>query len=136
VTGRLEGKTAFITGSASGIVGQPAFDSIPWQYVDRAIFTARYCEAQSTGMEVATGVNDGLMVYPMPADDRLNVRLPSLLSSASELILIDASARVVRSTAVRSTPATLDVSNLEPGCYQVVLLADGTRLSKAVVIAH
>ncbi|MEO5584137.1 MAG: SBBP repeat-containing protein [Flavobacteriales bacterium] len=63
----------YFTGGASGIVGEPAFDTIPWQYVDRAIFTALFCEDIGTQVDAIVKEVPLGHVYPDPANEYLSI---------------------------------------------------------------
>ncbi|MEO8588373.1 MAG: SBBP repeat-containing protein [Flavobacteriales bacterium] len=131
----LDGGCVYFTGGASGIVGQPAFDTVPWQFVDRAIFTARFCEEVPTSIS-QVGSSDTFSVFPVPADDRLTVCSPSLMSGRTRLFLMDASARIVRTESVRGVTTSIDVAGLDPGCYQLVIEGTERRSSRTVLISR
>lgn len=63
----VENGCLYFTGGASGIVGQPAFDAIPWQYMDRAIFTARFCADQATTVAEPSH-NEEFALFPNPSN--------------------------------------------------------------------
>lgn len=105
----------YFTGGASGIVGQPAFDSIPWQYVDRAVFTAHFCEDMSTDMaEAAPGATP--LLYPNPAADRLHI---AALPANALITIMDATGRAVHHG---SAVNNVDVSTWPNGLYTLLVL--------------
>ena len=111
----------YFTGGASGIVGQPSFDLIPWQYVDRAIFTARFCEAGILAVSEANDNRGGLALYPNPASDRATLHG---VVPGSKLSITDGSGRVVLISAAQPS---LDLSGLAQGMHVVTATAkDGS----------
>ena len=105
----------YFTGAASGIVGQPAFDAIPWQYVDRAIFTARYCDL-TTGIGTAHTA-EGATLWPNPANVQLNISV----AACTTAWIIDATGRVLREVDLRSGTASIPLTDLHPGSYALRL---------------
>ena len=121
----------FFTGAASGIVGQPAFDAVPWQYTDRAIFTALFCEDLTAGIGddvAATGV---FHVFPNPATDQ--VRLMGIPNNA-QITVFDDHGRIVQRT---NNTTTLDIAALVPSMYTVrAVHASGVATYARMVIAR
>ncbi len=106
----LADECLYFTGGASGIVGQPAFDDIPWQYVDRAIFTARFCADGSTGVVQAASLGEW-SPYPIPVRDVLRW---TAFDHATNMTVQDAGGVIVMRT--RSVDR-LDVHSLPAGLY-------------------
>lgn len=131
----LEGGCLFLTGGASGIVGQPAFDDQLWQYADRAIFTALFCEETSAGVDSTEPAFD-MLIYPVPASDVLHVSLPNQAPSTTVLTVTDALGRQVIRVERGSAPFTLDISDLPGGSYFLSLRAGGTSVVRSLLIAH
>ena len=70
---------------------------------------------------------EGLLVFPNPADDRLVVEYPDGLTRVDRIELLDASGRVVRSEVPLSTGrTTIPVSDLTSGFYLVRVIAGET----------
>ncbi|MBP6697975.1 MAG: T9SS type A sorting domain-containing protein [Flavobacteriales bacterium] len=129
----LPGGCLYFTGGASGIVGQPAFDSIPWQYVDRAIFSAQFCAPLSTALPDETTTSQFLL-YPNPVADVLTVQLAHFKIADAELQLLDATGRVVQRARVRTGQQQVDVSALPTAVYQAILLQGNAVQSAQIVI--
>lgn len=129
----LGGDCLYFTGGASGIVGQPAFDLEPWQYTDRAIFTARFCEAFSTDLGPGNDV-DAVVLYPNPARGEVHIRLPNG-SRPVRLEMIDATGRRVRSE-VSSGPVRWPVDGLADGLYEIRLDPSTTARTYRLMVMH
>lgn len=130
----LDNDCLYFTGGASGIVGQPAFDAIPWQYVDRAIFTARFCAAEVMGIQEMNTTS--IKVFPVPAADMLNVELSGPLGRDTALWLVDPSGRAVKAIVPRSERTTIDVSSIPSGSYQLVCSTASGTMVRNVTVVH
>ncbi|MEO8067658.1 MAG: SBBP repeat-containing protein [Flavobacteriales bacterium] len=120
----------YFTGGASGIVGQPAFDSIPWQYTDRAIFTARFCDASPNGVADQASNAAAPPPFPNPCNGTFTLHIPQ---KAHTVTIEDAQGRVVQRVPVLSSgPTTLQIET--PGVYCVTILSDAGRVVQRVVV--
>lgn len=125
-----DGDCLYFTGGASGVVGQPAFDDIPWQYVDRAIFTASFCVDLSTTVAQASQAAH-VTLYPNPAQDRITV---SGIPSSATLMVRDATGRIIHQG---GTARTLDVANWPAGAYTLLAVDhEGKRTRAHFIVAH
>lgn len=120
----------YFTGGASGIVGQPAFDSIPWQFVDRAIFTARFCADASAAIgEASPGTRP--LLYPNPVSDRLTM---AGVPAGARITVLDATGRTVYQG---SAGNTVDASTWRPGLYTLVVLdRQGRSTREPLIVAR
>jgi hypothetical protein len=112
----LNNTCLYFTGSASGIVGQSAFDDVPWQYVDRSIFTALFCESSNVG--IAEPEPASFVIHPVPAHDQLYVDAVRVNIKAS---IIDATGRVIREVQLDPGTAQVSLSGLVAGAYALRL---------------
>lgn len=72
---------------------------------------------------------DNVTLYPMPAGDELNVDLSASDLGIDNLIIMDATGRVVNNVTVgNDTQVKLDVSAYQAGVYLINLRADGVSL--------
>ncbi len=91
---------------------------------------ANGCTANSDTLFVlSTGTasmpaGDALVIWPVPANDRVNIALPQGVAAGAWLELIDAQGRLVKRERVTSAPAALSVNGLPSGLYRV-RLSDG-----------
>lgn len=127
----VEGGCLYFTGAASGILGQPFFDDEIWQYNDRPIFTAQFCDGIATGEPPP--MNTDLAVHPNPANDLLYVRGGA--DAGAEVLVFSASGQLCLRSPL-SASGILNVSSLPPGLYQLVLPTDHQRIVKHVMIEH
>lgn len=130
----LDTDCLLFTGGASGIVGQPAFDAVPWQYVDRAIFTARFCGSIALGSTQAPPEQVDLSLRPNPACSEVYVDLLANRNPAM-VELMDASGRVLI-TVRQQGPVRMDVSGLPSGVYAINAVRDGHRMTRRLDILH
>ncbi|MEO8587891.1 MAG: SBBP repeat-containing protein [Flavobacteriales bacterium] len=104
------GGCLYFTGRASGIVGQPAFDDVLWQYTDRAIFTARLCGDISTAVEEESTNGATPLLFPNPTSGQLTI---SGAGSAT-VTIIDSHGRTVY---IGIAASIIDVSAWAEGLY-------------------
>lgn len=108
----------YFTGGASGIVGQPAFDDVPWQYDDRAIFTARFCA--DLELQIAAPVaSSRVHLFPNPATEM--IMISGLPSDVILCRIVDATGRTLHQD--RPTPS-VDVERWPAGRYTLLLLQE------------
>ena len=72
-------------------------------------------------------------IYPNPANDILNVELPSGINNA-EITIVDAVGRVVLNANVENSFANLNVSHLKEGAYFVKIAADNVVATKTLIL--
>ncbi|MBK8614609.1 MAG: T9SS type A sorting domain-containing protein [Flavobacteriales bacterium] len=83
----------------------------------------------AVGVAEETTELDRVTLYPMPAGDELNVDLSTSDLGIDNLIITDATGRVVNNVTVGSdTQVKLDVSAYQAGVYLINLRADGVSL--------
>ena len=66
-------------------------------------------------------LNEGITVYPNPANTRLTVEFETLPAQAATVTIYDISGRLVRETSVRQLSNTIDVRTLQEGMYLLLL---------------
>lgn len=131
----IGGGCLYLSGSASGTVGQPAFDDQLWLYTDRAVFTARFCDGISSGTQEVLPPA-GVPVFPNPVSDVLHVVLNGDHGTYPELRLFDACGRSVRTVQPIGSLADIDVSSLMNGCYELRAQGTGGLHMQRVIVAH
>ncbi|MBV6406181.1 MAG: DUF4397 domain-containing protein [Flavobacteriales bacterium] len=94
-----------------------------------------------TGVEEQAGPLAGTVLWPNPAADRLNIRIPDLGPRSLQLALLDASGRAVRSwsgagPARQADQLTLDLAGLAPGTYVIRLRSDHYSVALPVGVAR
>ncbi|MBK9177477.1 MAG: SBBP repeat-containing protein [Flavobacteriales bacterium] len=107
----LDDGCLYFTGGASGIIGQPAFDDQPWQYKDRAIFTALFCEPATSVLDHALEAARTPSVFPNPVAQRAQF---TGLAPNAPVQVFDALGQAV-TPVLRGT--SLDVSAWNEGLY-------------------
>jgi hypothetical protein len=76
---------------------------------------------------------DELNVYPNPANEVLHIDLPTNTGNALVRVF-DASGRVVITKELNVQSASLDISNLAAGLYNVVVSHDGQQVHRRIVV--
>lgn len=71
-----------------------------------------------------------MLIWPNPSSTELNIAF-NALSGNAEVQVLDALGRVVLSTTMRSTQQLLDVRNISPGLYSVVVSDGSKRLTRS-----
>jgi hypothetical protein len=85
---------------------------------------------------VEDAVPSTLALFPNPANNLCTPRLPEGAASA-RITINDLQGRMVMPTVrVFAERATLDVSTLPPGIYEVVVAADGVKRAGRLIIAR
>ncbi|MCS6916382.1 MAG: T9SS type A sorting domain-containing protein, partial [Chitinophagales bacterium] len=83
---------------------------------------------------------EGLICYPNPADDLLNVRMKADDEQKAQLYLIDGAGRIVHEQALilkaGSNLLQLDLSPFPPGLYFIRLIGDETVLTHRITISR
>jgi|SRR5690554_43355 len=90
-------------------------------------------DAPTQFVSVSTNVLESTAVYPNPANESLNIQLPSSIESA-EVVITDALGREVYTSTLNSTVKTIDVSKMNKGMYFVNISNDVYSTTKSVVI--
>ena len=78
-------------------------------------------------------LDDGLNVYPNPADMELTIQIPAGLSS--DVSLVNGVGQVVQTTHLNGT-TILSVGDLAPGMYYLQTVTEGIANVRKVVIRH
>lgn len=140
--------------SAYGVAAFPTLISISpqnilldndiWPISGVSTLEAAFPNGSLTPMACSTDVTEDvvaatLSVFPNPADDVVNIRIPSGLGLSAQLVLMDATGRQVYVERLNGTqPGQLiqvPVAQLATGLYQVVITAaDGQRYSTTVAV--
>jgi hypothetical protein len=81
---------------------------------------------ETTGL-AASAASAALVLYPNPATDRLAISAPTAATSAT---VVDALGRVIRTVALQSGVATVEVTGLTAGVYSVRVGAGVKRFVK------
>lgn len=79
---------------------------------------------------------DGLAMYPNPAKDLLNLRLPEGILAQTEVRITDVSGRTVYRELIRPGLNTLDVHGLRDGYYTVVAAMPEGMTVRGLQIIH
>lgn len=124
----------YITGGASGIVGQPAFDAIAWQYVDRAIFTARYCAAVSTQVPSVVAADDPWM-HPNPAHEALTLHVPGAVLNAP-VLLVDELGCAHHHWTCTGPAMRIDLAAVQSGYYTVLVPTASGPVAGRLLVLH
>ena len=97
-----------------------------WQYkwadYYYLIYTNVYSLGGSNASTVANSIQESLQVYPVPADDHVNIRLnPELVQRGQQIIITDMQGKVRQNVAVAEGTEKLSIStsDLAPGTYVV-----------------
>ncbi len=91
---------------------------------------------------IALGMSDrpaiGMLVYPNPVGDRLNLSTSEALTTQHRIEMIDALGRIVQaSTGTGSTQLSMDCDQLESGLYVLRILHENRVLQNArIVVQH
>ena len=82
---------------------------------------------------VGTSIQGLINVFPNPTPDVLNLRVAKT-SGETKVSVIDQNNRTVlkRGVMLKDGEGKLDISNLEPGAYQVIIETDGVQTSRKV----
>lgn len=97
---------------------------------------SRWTGELSVGLGNQPSANNSLHVYPNPTYDVVNIAIPAEIGSNASVTLIDAAGRIAlqeRLVSVNSPYAPLDVRNVTPGIYQVVVTDDRGHRSTALL---
>lgn len=84
-------------------------------------------------VSVSTNEMENTSVYPNPADNNLNIQLPSSIETA-EVVITDALGRQVYASTLNAAVKTIDVSKLNKGMYFVTISNDVYSTTKNVVV--
>lgn len=99
-------------------------------------FTEYWNATWPTSVKEITYGNQGISVYPNPANSNINVSLEGMEKVNGTIQLVDMTGRVVLSEPCTSNIHTINVSAFVNGVYTVMFKgADNTRLVSRVVIA-
>ena len=75
--------------------------------------------------EITPDKEQGLIIYPNPAENTLNVYTANTQNNESELTIFDVNGRSLQSSKFSGNKATIDVSRLESGIYFIRLRKSG-----------
>jgi hypothetical protein len=90
-------------------------------------------EQPSLFVSVSTNVLEQTAVYPNPANEHLNIELPSSIESA-DVVISDALGREVYASTLNAAVKTIDVSKMNKGMYFVNISNEIYSTTKSVVI--
>ena len=108
--------------------GDEAFMGTGWNF-STAFFNDWWSFSNAVGVEESSGTANGIRLFPVPADEQLNIQFPD---DAVEMVITDATGRVIRTSRAVGKNAVVDVRELAPGIYQVVVaLRNGTRVGSS-----
>ena len=88
---------------------------------------------ESTGVYTEEVNAASIAMWPNPANNQLNIALPSSTQSANVQIF-DAQGRVVANTQVTTTIQNIDINTLEAGIYTVRVVCGGQVYAQKVVV--
>lgn len=114
----------------SDTIDVPAFS------ITQILRTVQWMDTVNVSVNEVPGANNGVLVMPNPASDRLVV-VNMTTGRMTSVQLLDATGRVVRHlpVPVSSTSVEVDVRGLHAGCYTVRMTdADGRARSSRVVV--
>ncbi|MBL7952791.1 MAG: T9SS type A sorting domain-containing protein [Flavobacteriales bacterium] len=77
-----------------------------------------------------------LTVFPQPASQNVQVRLPAEMTGGGELLVLDMARRAVRTQRITSTTAILAVDDLPQGLYTVRATVGGHSAVARVCVVH
>lgn len=100
--------------------------------VDTTQHDTTQVDTTQVGIWGVSGQDAGLRVYPNPTTDRVTVVSP-LLSAACEATLCDLKGRRLRSMTIFESPATISLSDLPRGVYQLIVVSPTNRLTARIV---
>jgi hypothetical protein len=87
-------------------------------------------EEEENVVGIKDEILENLKVYPNPADDFLNVELPSNFDKVSYRIL-DVNGKLVKQGNLRSK--RIEISNLTTGSYLLQLIVEGARVETKII---
>ena len=91
----------------------------------------------STTAPAARAALDEVLVYPNPSTDVVNITLPESAKGVAHVSFVDVLGRVQRELTTTDRWTAVPVTKLPAGTYTVrVVLADGTRTARPVVVSH
>ena len=112
----------FFTGGASGVPGNPVFDSLALEYVDRALFTLLFCESGvATSTPTIPASSNDLFVYPNPVSDHLNIQYAS--HNGYQIEMFDAFGRRIFHSTTGSGNDVINLSDFPSGTYFVKVIS-------------
>lgn len=114
-----------------GLIVAAGFSSTEAGYVDFGV--SRYYSGLNVGMDETPANAFDLSIYPMPADDRLNI---SSRTQIGHLRLIDGRGIVVRELFPETETIKVETSRLAEGIYFLELSAAGQTSMKKIVVHH
>ena len=79
-------------------------------------------------------IREGLFVYPSPATDYLNLRIPDGCALPATLHLLSGSGQQLRSMEIHEKFLSISVNDLSPGLYFVEVHSGGTRASDSFFV--
>jgi hypothetical protein len=98
------------------------------------------CTSKSNNLTGANSINVGLMVYPNPSNDVINMNMPITNASSGRINLIDMNGRVLYAESVQLNEGTfehyLNVSEFANGVYSIQIISDNEIFTKRIVIQH
>ena len=101
-----------------------------WNF-STAFFNDWWSFSNAVGMEESSGTANGIRLFPVPADEQLNIQFPD---DAVDMVITDAMGRVIHTSRAVGKNAVVDVRELAPGMYQVVVvLRNGTRVGASFI---
>ncbi|NNF02655.1 MAG: T9SS type A sorting domain-containing protein [Bacteroidia bacterium] len=90
------------------------------------------------GIEDINGLSAEMNVFPVPADDMINIEFTSALKSSFDINIYDASGRLVNSRTnldpVQNTIVSIDIADLNSGLYMINIISNNEMISKKVMI--
>jgi hypothetical protein len=82
---------------------------------------------------IAKTRNNELSLYPNPASDVLNIRLPGSGFNNAEAIIRDISGKELSRTVIESN-SPINISSLPKGIYSITIIKDGKLLSGKFIV--
>lgn len=123
-SGTLDDATFYIETSS----GQDNF------FVDNCSLTKGAGTAALTSSDEASPtMAEGIMVYPNPAESKLNVRLPSTWSGTAKLELVTLDGRTVLAYQIKDREHTLDLSGQPAGIYLLRLMQGDRQVLRKIM---
>ena len=105
--------------------------------VDSVEFTQNV--SQCVGIETLNSGTTSLSVYPIPANDNVNIEI-SNMNNNSEMIMniysIDGKVVVTQKINFENNKTSVNTSSIESGIYLVEIISEQEKLTKRIVITH
>jgi hypothetical protein len=118
------------------------WDSIPTGFTGTVYLTDQIWDstcAYAYPMSCTVGIheyasNAEFSVYPNPAAEAINIRLPKHRNASAEIALYDMTGRKARQLTTQESSVSIIRGDLRSGIYFVEIILDGKRLTKKIVL--